>query len=166
MPCSLTPLTRKIVSGILVFRTWLRNVSCRFCARSAAIVLVPFLARSPTLRAFCQVALVPRFRDSDPRELRDLYYRAPGRAMQVVVRNNSTSPGTPDVPRRRRIKDLPPREKAPGSLWLCDRACPFRSILRICESRGATPLQEGLACHRQSHAHRCEPLALRSGSRL
>src|SRR3954467_3538781 len=41
MPCSFTPLTRKIVSGVLVLRTWLRKVSCRFCARSAAIVVVP-----------------------------------------------------------------------------------------------------------------------------
>src|SRR5215468_2220712 len=47
-PCSLTPLTRKIVSGVLLFRTWLRKVSCRFCERSAAIVFVPFLSRAPS----------------------------------------------------------------------------------------------------------------------
>src|SRR3954471_24802199 len=41
MPCSFTPLTRKIVRGVLVLRTWLRKVSCRFCARSAALVFVP-----------------------------------------------------------------------------------------------------------------------------
>src|SRR3954451_7865055 len=46
-PCSLTPLTRKIVSGVLFLRTWFRKVSCRFCERSAAIVVVPFLARGP-----------------------------------------------------------------------------------------------------------------------
>src|SRR6187402_1755404 len=41
MPCSFTPFTRKIVSGVFVLRTWLRKVSCRFCARSAAIFLIP-----------------------------------------------------------------------------------------------------------------------------
>src|SRR5215831_4323894 len=40
-PCSFTPFTRKIVSGVLFLRTWLRKVSCRFCERSAAIVAVP-----------------------------------------------------------------------------------------------------------------------------
>src|SRR5262245_16441479 len=46
-PCNLTPLTRKIVSGVLFLRTWLRKVSCRFCARSGAIVVVPFFVRGP-----------------------------------------------------------------------------------------------------------------------
>src|SRR5260370_6712203 len=50
-PCSFTPFTRKIVSGVLFFRTWLRNVSCRFCERSAAIVVVPFYrSRAPSPR--------------------------------------------------------------------------------------------------------------------
>src|ERR1700693_349853 len=44
-PCSLTPFTRKMVSGILALRTWLRKVSCKFCARSAAMAVVPFLSR-------------------------------------------------------------------------------------------------------------------------
>src|SRR6185436_14354933 len=30
-PCNLTPFTRKMVSGVLDFRTLLRKVSCRFC---------------------------------------------------------------------------------------------------------------------------------------
>src|SRR5215831_16063878 len=45
-PCSLTPFTRKIVSGVLFLRTWLRKVSCRFCERSAAIVAVPFFSHA------------------------------------------------------------------------------------------------------------------------
>src|SRR4051794_39177641 len=50
MPCSFTPLTRKIVSGVLVLRTWLRKVSCRFCARSAAIVIIPHFLIEPAAR--------------------------------------------------------------------------------------------------------------------
>src|SRR5271170_2946300 len=38
-PCNLTPLTRNIVTEVLRLRTWLRNVSCRFCAFSAAMSL-------------------------------------------------------------------------------------------------------------------------------
>src|SRR5271168_5617075 len=38
-PCNLTPLTRNIVTEVLLLRTWLRNVSCRFCAFSAAMSL-------------------------------------------------------------------------------------------------------------------------------
>src|ERR1700761_1332048 len=34
LPCSLTPLTRKMVTGDLLLRTALRNVSCRFCCFS------------------------------------------------------------------------------------------------------------------------------------
>src|SRR5215467_6881633 len=30
-----------MVSGVLFLRTWLRKVSCRFCARSDAILVVP-----------------------------------------------------------------------------------------------------------------------------
>src|SRR5215470_11311084 len=57
-PCSFTPFTRKIVSGVLFFRTWLRNVSCRFCERSAAIVVVPFYcSRAPSRETYCQVAV-------------------------------------------------------------------------------------------------------------
>src|SRR3954471_446492 len=50
MPCSFTPLTRKIVSGVLVLRTWLRKVSCRFCARSAAIFIIPHFLFEPAAR--------------------------------------------------------------------------------------------------------------------
>src|SRR5882757_4449926 len=57
-PCSLTPLTRKIVSGVLLLRTWFRKVSCRFCERSAAIVVIPFLARGPLpARLFCPASV-------------------------------------------------------------------------------------------------------------
>src|SRR5215813_11234550 len=60
-PCNLTPLTRKIVSGVLFLRTWFRKVSWRFCERSAAIVVVPFLARGPLPAClYCQ-APVPLF---------------------------------------------------------------------------------------------------------
>ena len=34
LPCSFTPLTRKIVTGALALRTAFRNVSCRFCCFS------------------------------------------------------------------------------------------------------------------------------------
>src|ERR1700694_5450063 len=53
-PCSFTPFTRKIVSGVLFLRTWLRKVSCRFCERSAAIVAVPsfFASRAPSREAY------------------------------------------------------------------------------------------------------------------
>src|SRR5215467_3443442 len=52
-PCNLTPLTRKIVRGVLLLRTWFRKVSCRFCERSAAIVFVPFfVARGPLPASF------------------------------------------------------------------------------------------------------------------
>src|SRR5580704_1700231 len=59
-PCSLTPFTKKIVSGILFLRTWLRKVSCRFCARSAAMAVVPFFVpRAPTSRVFsCPFAVI------------------------------------------------------------------------------------------------------------
>src|SRR5882757_1191380 len=55
-PCNLTPLTRKIVRGVLLLRTWFRKVSCRFCERSAAIVFVPFFVAGPFPRAYGQVA--------------------------------------------------------------------------------------------------------------
>src|SRR5215471_7004502 len=65
-PCSFTPFTRKIVSGVLFLRTWLRKVSCRFCERSAAIVVVPFSrSRAPCRETYCQVA-VPIFSSQDP----------------------------------------------------------------------------------------------------
>src|SRR5215475_4002347 len=65
-PCNLTPFTRKIVSGVLFLRTWLRKVSCRFCERSAAIVVVPFSrSRAPCRETYCQVA-VPIFSSQDP----------------------------------------------------------------------------------------------------
>src|SRR5215475_447796 len=51
-PCNLTPLTRKIVRGVLLLRTWFRKVSCRFCERSAAIVFVPFFVAGPFPRAY------------------------------------------------------------------------------------------------------------------
>ena len=49
---SFTPLTRNIVSGILFLRTWFRNVSWRFCVRSAAIELplLLFLLPGPRIR--------------------------------------------------------------------------------------------------------------------
>src|SRR3954452_2673117 len=31
MPCSLTPFTRKTVTGVLFFRTWFKNTSWTFC---------------------------------------------------------------------------------------------------------------------------------------
>src|SRR5665213_494328 len=34
LPCSFTPLTRKIVTADLLLRTAFRNVSCRFCCFS------------------------------------------------------------------------------------------------------------------------------------
>src|SRR5262249_35252093 len=39
MPCSLTPLMRKVVSGILFLRTLFRNASCRLGVRSAILLL-------------------------------------------------------------------------------------------------------------------------------
>src|ERR1700704_5376367 len=60
-PCSFTPFTRKIVSGVLFLRTWLRKVSCRFCERSAAIVAVPFFcSQAPSREPYCQVAVRSR----------------------------------------------------------------------------------------------------------
>src|SRR3979490_2870048 len=57
-PCSFPPFTRKIVSGVLFLRTWLRKVSCRFCERSAAIVAVPFFcSQAPSREPYCQVAV-------------------------------------------------------------------------------------------------------------
>src|SRR5271166_4272133 len=49
MPWSLTPLTRKTVTGVLFLRTWFRNTSCTFCdfsvatARSFLLSLLLFL---------------------------------------------------------------------------------------------------------------------------
>src|SRR5882757_8186748 len=59
-PCSFTPFTRKMVRGVLFLRTWLRKVSCRFCARSAAIVVVPFFARGPLPARLIARLLAPR----------------------------------------------------------------------------------------------------------
>src|SRR3954451_6157080 len=59
-PCNFTPFTKKIVSGVLFLRTWLRKVSWRFCARSAAIVIVPFFgSRAPSRGLYCQVTVCP-----------------------------------------------------------------------------------------------------------
>src|SRR5215510_8762469 len=59
-PWSLTPLTRKIVSGVLFLRTWFRKVSWRFCERSAAIVVIPFLcSQAPSRELYCQVLSSP-----------------------------------------------------------------------------------------------------------
>src|SRR6202011_1645573 len=60
-PCSLTPFTRKIVSGVLFLRTWLRKVSCRFCERSAAVVVFPLFLEVILLADYCQAA-APNFR--------------------------------------------------------------------------------------------------------
>src|SRR5215468_9992145 len=62
-PCSLTPLTRKIVRGVLLLRTWFRKVSCKFCERSAAIVVFRFLPAGPFPRALLPSHFAPRFRD-------------------------------------------------------------------------------------------------------
>src|SRR5262245_16066133 len=57
-PCSFTPFTRKMASGVLPLRTWLRKVSCKFCERSAAIVVVPvYLPAGPFPPAYCQPAV-------------------------------------------------------------------------------------------------------------
>src|SRR6202022_3534516 len=41
-PCSLAPLTRKIVRGTFFLRTKLRKVSCRFCGRSTPMSAILF----------------------------------------------------------------------------------------------------------------------------
>src|SRR2546423_15533531 len=50
-----------MVSGVLLFLTLLRKVSCRFCARSAAIVVVPFFARGPHPASLIARPLCPAF---------------------------------------------------------------------------------------------------------
>ncbi len=51
-PChdalQLDSVDQNIVRGVLLLRTWFRKVSCRFCERSAAIVLFRFLSRAPS----------------------------------------------------------------------------------------------------------------------
>src|SRR4051812_15830834 len=51
-PWSLTPFTRKIVSGVLFLRTLLRKVSWRFCARSAGMAVVSVFFQVPRPRCW------------------------------------------------------------------------------------------------------------------
>src|SRR5215468_6729186 len=83
-PCSFTPLTRKIVSGVLFFRTWFRKVSWRFCERSAAIVVVPFLClRAPSRKLIASPA--PLFSQFGSPESGLGHYRAAREAAQAEV---------------------------------------------------------------------------------
>jgi hypothetical protein len=51
-----------MVSGVLPLRTWLRKVSCKFCERSAAIVVVPvYLPAGPFPQTYCQPRRAPGF---------------------------------------------------------------------------------------------------------
>src|SRR5215831_19473767 len=43
MPCSFTPLTRKMVTGVLFFRTWFKNTSWTFCDFSGVMGIPPSL---------------------------------------------------------------------------------------------------------------------------
>src|SRR5262252_3285897 len=44
IPWSLTPLTRKMVTGVLFFLTWFKNTSCTFCDFSGVMGLPPLLS--------------------------------------------------------------------------------------------------------------------------
>src|SRR5271154_3919943 len=43
IPCNFTPLTRKIVTGVLFFRTWFKNTSWTFCDFSGVMGIPPSL---------------------------------------------------------------------------------------------------------------------------
>src|SRR5262245_29434821 len=83
-PCSFTPFTRKMVSGVFPFRTWLRKVSCKFCERSAAIVVVPVYPAGPYPQIYCQPA-VPLVVSICSRRPGPWYYRALREGAQAQV---------------------------------------------------------------------------------
>src|SRR6266508_3710115 len=103
-PCSFSPLTRKIVSGVLFLRTWFRKVSWRFCERSAAIVVDPFLARGPLPAGFiCQIP-VPLFFSLGLPGLGPCHYRAAGDAVQAEVGTGAPNPTFADQVLRVRLR--------------------------------------------------------------